>query len=131
MSTLSLDLRGRLLIAYDNHEGTRDEIAHRFRVTEGMAKNLLQQRRRIGDIGPQHHRAGRKPLILATHQTRMRELLAQKPDLTLKELRERLALECTLPAIHYTLERMGLTCNPANVSWKAYRGAEDVVLMGG
>lgn len=39
----------------------------------------------------------------------MRQLLAYKPDLTLQELREQLALECTLPAIHYALERMGLT----------------------
>lgn len=109
MSTLSLDLRERILAAYDNHEGTRDEVARRFRVSVGMVKKLLQQRRRIGDIAPQHHRAGRKPLILGTHQAQMRELLAQKPDLTLKELRQRLGLGCSLPAVHYALERMGLT----------------------
>jgi transposase len=39
----------------------------------------------------------------------MRTLLSKKPDLTLKELREALELDCTLPAIHYALSRMGLT----------------------
>jgi transposase len=107
--TLSLDLRERILAAYDNKEGTRDEVAHRFRVSVGMVKKLLQQRRRTGDIRPQHHRSGRKPLIIPEHQEQMRQLLRQKPDLTLQELRQRLGLPCTLPAIHYALQRMGLT----------------------
>ena len=39
----------------------------------------------------------------------MRALLAKRPDLTLSELREAVALQCSLPAIHYALEKMGLT----------------------
>ena len=35
MRTLSLDLRERILISYDKKEGTRDEIAHRYRVSLG------------------------------------------------------------------------------------------------
>jgi len=52
MQTLSLELRKRILASYDHKEGTREEIAHRYRVSLGMIKKLLQQRRRIGDIGP-------------------------------------------------------------------------------
>lgn len=109
MRTLSLDLRERILDSYDQREGSRHEVAQRFRVSLGMVKKLLQQRRHTGDIGARHHRSGRKPLILALHRNRMRVLLGQKPDLTLKELREALALECSLPAIHYALQKMGLT----------------------
>jgi transposase len=90
-------------------EGTREEIAHRYRVSLGMVKKLLQQRRHTGEIGARHHRSGRKPMILATHQRQMRALLGKKPDLTLKELRAAVALECSLPAIHYALAKMGLT----------------------
>ena len=39
----------------------------------------------------------------------MRTLLGRKPDMTLKELRAALTLDCTLPAVHYVLEKMGLT----------------------
>lgn len=109
MRTLSLDLRERILSSYDRKEGTRPEIAARYRVSLGMVKKLLQQRRRTGDIGPRHRYSGRKPKILAGHQQQMRSLLVRKPDLTLKELRQAVALNCTLPAIHYALERMGLT----------------------
>jgi transposase len=109
MRTLSLDLRERILTSYDNHEGTRQEVAVRFRVSLGMVKKLLQQRRRTGNIAPRHHCAGRKPMILACHRHQMQTLLGRKPDLTLKELRAAVALECTLPAIHYALKKLGLT----------------------
>ena len=109
MRTLSLDLRERILASYDSADGTRDQIASRYRVSLGMVKKLLQQRRRTGDIAPRHYRSGRKPLIVAAHRRQMRTLLSKKPDLTLKELRAALELECSLPAIHYALVDLGLT----------------------
>ena len=109
MRTLSLDLRERILVSYDGGEGTRAEIAHRFRVSPGMVKKLLAQRRRTGDIAPRHHCAGRKPVIVAAHQRQLRALLARKSDLTLKEMRAAMELECSLQAIHVVLARMGLT----------------------
>lgn len=107
--TISLDLRERILAAYDADEDTREAVAWRFRVSLGMVKKLLQQRRRIGDIRPQHHRSGSKPRIVASHEQQFRTLLDKKPDLTLKELRAATGLACTLPAIHYVLVRLGLT----------------------
>jgi len=109
MATLSLDLRERIVASYDNEEGTRDQIARRYRVSLGMVKKLLQQRRRTGFIGSLHHHSGRKPVILASHRQAMRAALRRKPDLTLAELREAVGLACTLPAIHYVLADMGLT----------------------
>ena len=119
VKTLSLDLRERILAAYDQKEGTREEVAHRFRVSLGMVKKLLQQRRRTGHIGARHHHSGRKPLIVAAHHAHLRVLLDKKPDLTLKELRAATGLTCTLPAIHYALQKLELTykkrrCTPAS-----------------
>jgi len=104
-----MDLRERILVAYDAREGTRDDVALRFRVSLGMVKKLLQQRRRTGDVQPRHRFSGRKPLILEEHQQRMRQLLGKQPDMTLHELRSAVGLSCTLPAIHYALARMNLT----------------------
>jgi transposase len=109
MRTLSLDLRERILASYDNDEGTRAEVAHRFRVSLGMVKKLLQQRRRTGDIAARHHFAGRKPMIVSAHRSQMRSLLAKKNDLTLKELREATGLKCSLQAINVVLGKLGLT----------------------
>jgi len=109
MKTISLDLRERIVAAYDAGGDTREAVARRFRVSEGMVKKLLGQRRRTGQIGPRHHRSGRKPLILPEHRERLRQLVAAKPDATLAELRAALDLNCTLPAIHYVLGALGLT----------------------
>ena len=109
MRTLSLDLRERILASYDNDEGPRVEIAHRFRVSLGMVKKLLQQRRHTGDIAPRYRFCGRKPMIVGAQQSQMRALLARKNDLTLKELREATGLKCSLQAINVVLGKMGLT----------------------
>jgi len=125
--TTSLDLRERILATYDEDKGTREDVARRFRVSLGLVKKLLQQRRHTGDIAPRHHRAGRKPLILAGHQRQMRTLLGQKPDLTLWELRDALALGCSLQAIHVVLVKMGLSYKkrhsaPASKTAQTLRG---------
>ena len=109
MRTRSLDLRERILTSYNHPAGTREEIAYRFRVSLGMGKKLLQQRRRTGDIRPRHRYSGRKPMIVEVHRRPLRALLSRKPDMTLKELRQAVALPCTLPASHYTLAKLGLT----------------------
>jgi transposase len=109
MKTLSVDLRERILASYDAREGTREETADRYRVSLGMVKKLLQQRRKTGDIRPRHHYSGRKPKILDRHRRRLRHLLSRQPDLTLAELRAATALSCSLPAIHYALAAMNLT----------------------
>ena len=124
---ISLDLRQRILASYDQHEGTREEIAQRFRVSLGMVKKLLQQRRHGGDIACQYHRCGRQPRIVAGHRQKLRELLSRKPDLTLEELRRAAQLDCTIQAIHYVLEDMGLTYKkrrsaPANKTGRTLPG---------
>ena len=109
MATLSMDLRERIVAAYDRGDGTREQIADRYDVSLGMVKKLLQQRRRTGDIGPRHHHSGRKPKITAKHEKQLKRLIGERPDMTLEELRAAIDLDCTVPAIFYALERMGLS----------------------
>ena len=109
MKTLSIDLRERVVASYDAKEGTRQEIAGRFRVSLGMVKKLLLQRRKTGGIWPLHKNAGRKPMITPAHRRQIKELLNKQPDMTLSELRAALGLNCSLPAIHYVLADMNLT----------------------
>ena len=130
MAALSTDLRERILRAYDQGTHTREEVAQRFDVSLGMVKKLLHQRRHLQDITPQYHRCGRKATITIGHQRQMRQWLNRKPDMTLAELRHALELDCTLPAIHYVLLKMGLSykkrrSEPANKTAKTFaaRGA--------
>lgn len=119
MATLSLDIRQRILARYDEGKDTREEVAKRFCVSLGMVKKLIQQRKRIGEIGPLHSRAGRKPLITLRHKDRLRELIRKRPDTTLTEFRAALRLSCSLTAVHKALAGMGMTykkrhCGPVS-----------------
>lgn len=77
MKTLSLDLRERILASYDANEGTRKEIAKLYRVSLGMVKKLLQQRRKTGDIAPRHHNSGRPRKLSDSQIEELRNLLSQ------------------------------------------------------
>ena len=96
MDTISLDLRQRILSSYDQGEGTREDIAKRYRVSLGFVAKLLTQRRRTKDIAPRHRYSGRKPKLLKSHRRQLRALLAKKPDMTLQEMQRALAVDCTL-----------------------------------
>jgi transposase len=109
MATLSQDLRERIVAAYDRGEGTRQEIADRYDVSLAMVKKLLYQRNKTGDIGNRHRFSGPKPKIGAAHRKRLQRLVREQPDLTLEELRDAIAVECTPQAVFYVLEDMGLT----------------------
>jgi transposase len=107
MATLSMDLRERIVLAYDVGGSTRQDIADRFCVSLGMVKKLLGQRKVTGDIAARHHRSGRKPKITTAHKEELRRRVADRPDITLEELRDVIGVSCSLPAIHYVLSKMG------------------------
>jgi transposase len=109
MKTLSLGLRQHIIKGYDRQDCTREQVARRFDVSVGMVKKLLSQRLRLGDIRPQYHRCGRKPLFDAACCCRLRDLVRARPEATLQELHGALGVDCTLVAIHYLLIRPGLS----------------------
>ena len=104
-----MDLRERIVTAYEGKEGTREEVARRFKVSVGMVKKLLAQRTRTGDLRPRYRYCGRKARLEPEHGERIRRLVEKEPDVTLVEMKQKLELGCTIGAIHWVLTRMGLT----------------------
>lgn len=120
---LSIDLRERIIDAYDQGSMTQQAVAQRFAVSIELVKKLLKQRRELGEIGAQYQNCGRKPKITESHRQRMTGLLEEQPDLTLEEIRQGLGLDCTIQAIHYVLKEMGISykkrrCAPASKTEK-------------
>ncbi|OAM88704.1 IS630 transposase-related protein [Termitidicoccus mucosus] len=106
---ISMDLRERIVEAYDGKEGSREEVARRFKVSLELVKKLLRQRKRTGDLRPRYRYCGRKAKVLPEHGQALKQLIAQEPELTLAQMKERLGLDCTIGAIHWVLKKMGLT----------------------
>lgn len=106
---LSLDLRERIVAAYEAEEGTRAEVAKRYKVSVGMVKKLLAQKARTGDLRPRHRFSGRKARLLPEQGPKLKALIVEQPDLTLAELKARLGLNCTVAAVHWVVTKLGLT----------------------
>lgn len=106
------DLRRKFLSAYDEGEGTLEELAERFVVSVGWAKKISAQRNLTGQAERVPHRAGRKPHAGPEAQQQVRAWIAAKPDLTLAEiqgkLRSQAAVGLSIPQIWRLLRRMGL-----------------------
>ena len=94
----------------------RHDVAERFDVSLGMGKKLLQQRRRTGEIAPRHSYSGRKPKITDKLKRNLKRLVDEYPDMTLDELRNAIGLNCSLTAIHYAVDKMGLSYKKRRLS---------------
>ena len=108
MKAYSMDLRERVVAACDRGEGTRAEIAKRFRVGVAWVYRLLQRRRDTGSIEPKPHGGGQTPAFDQAAAERLRRAVADRPDATLEELREAVGVACGTSAVHRALEKLGL-----------------------
>jgi transposase len=106
MKPISLDLRKRIVEAYDAGEGTRQEIAERFKVSVHMVKKLLSQQRKLGSLEAQTHRCGRKPKLDDEDKQWLRETVKKRPDITLEELRQAFAKPCCIVTIFRGLREL-------------------------
>jgi transposase len=86
---LSADLRERLVRAVSSGS-SRNAAAKKFEVSVSAVIKLLQRWKATGSYKPAQMGGYRKPL-LGAHVDRVRELLAEKPDMSIAELQKRLA----------------------------------------
>ena len=109
MKPYSMDLRERVVAGCDAREGTREQIARRFGVSDGWIRKLLRRRRETGSIAPLPQNPGRKPALNDRQRQRLRRLIERRPDATLKELREALGLKISIAALDRAVRGLGLT----------------------
>jgi len=105
MQAYSLDLRQRVVAAYENGVETILEVAERFEVSDSFIKKLLRRKRTTGEIAPVGHRGGQPPRLSDKHRKWLLKTVLAQPDITLGELRERLLREQNLSASVPTLCR--------------------------
>ena len=87
----SVDLRERVVRAVENGASRRASAA-KFEVSISFVVKLMQRWRRCGTVQPDRI-GGAKRSALAAHGERVHALVAAEPDLTIAELRHRLAAE--------------------------------------
>jgi transposase len=108
MRPLSNDLRKRIIAAVDDREGSRRELARRFKVDVSCITRLLQLRRQTGSIEPRPHGGGIAPTLDQDGLERLRRLVEDDPDATLRELRDRLGIDGSIMIVWRGLKSLGI-----------------------
>lgn len=111
MKAYSLDLRQKIVDAYDRKQGSQRQVARIFGVSLAFVEKLLRQRRRTGDLSPRTPR-GSKPLLDPSALQLVCQLVQQQPDLTLQELcdlvDQQRGIRASVPTMCTWLQRLGL-----------------------
>ena len=108
----SNDLRGKFLQAYEEGEGTLEELAEQFRVSLSWAKKISARRSRSGEVDAPVWRHGPVSRVTPAVQEWIRRQIRAQPDVTLQELRERLEeaqqLRLSMGRMWLALRQLGL-----------------------
>ena len=107
MKTYSMDLRERVVRAYDQKVGSQKKIASIFGVSISWVKKMLRRRRETGSFAPKPHGGGHPLAFDPSKQEELKALLKSEPGATLEELRANTGVKCSLVAVWRTLKRMG------------------------
>ena len=118
MKPYSKEFRGEVLAACDRGGGTR-EVATRFDVSESWVRRVKQERRELNKVAPLLTRK-RIPLW-APLADRIRQVVAQKPDITLRELKAELQTDLSLATLCVALQRLRLTFKKKSSSRRSGR----------
>ena len=109
MKAYPFELRQRIVDAVDRGVGSLPVVASLFNVSIHCISGYLQLRQETGSLQPRPNPGGRPPAIPPERYDELRELLAQQPDLTLEQIRDRMGVACSLAAICRTLKKLNLT----------------------
>ena len=115
MAAYSIDLRQKILRAYERHLGSQRRIADLFGVSLAFVEKVLCQHRTTGDITPKPHAGGQKPRLAAAAQAVVRRSGADHQEATLEEWCPRVAADRGVrvrgPTRCRVLQRLGLPRN--------------------
>jgi len=88
MRAYSLDLRERVVAAYEKGGQSIAEIAAQFSVGQTFLKKMLRQKRQSGSLERLPSRAGAKKVLSEVHRRWLSKQVKERPDATLVELQE-------------------------------------------
>src|SRR5262249_14290872 len=109
MEAYSMDLRVRIVQSYLAQEGSQTVLAERFKVSERWLRNLLRRNRETGSIEPLPHGGCRQRIIGPDKEPVLLKVLAETPDASLDELRDRCGVNGSRMCIARALQRLEVT----------------------
>lgn len=109
----SLDLRQKIVDAYDRGSISQRGLAKHFGVAKSFIEKLLKQHRETGSIAPKVREQQTPPKLNEAHRAVLAELVEANNDATLAELSDQVyehtGIRVGTTTMHNTLKKMGLS----------------------
>lgn len=105
-------LRKRVVEAYENAEGTYEQVANRFKVSVRCVTNWMKLKRETGSIEPRPHGGGTAPVIDDRGERLLTRWVEETSNWTLLTLMQRLkteGYEVSEATVSRTLAKMEIT----------------------
>jgi transposase len=93
MAAYAIDLRQKILRAWERRFGSQRIIADVFGGSLACVEKVLRQHRTTGNMAPKPHAGGQKPRLDAAAHAVIQRLVGDHPDATLQELCARVAAD--------------------------------------
>jgi transposase len=107
MRNYSVDLRERVIQAYDRAEGTQAKIAKQFGVSRPWVTKLVQRRRETGSVAAKPHGGGQTAKFVGEQLQDLKNAVSAAPDATLQELLDGSGVKASIMAVQRALVRLG------------------------
>jgi transposase len=112
MQAYSLDLRQRVVRAYEQGQSSIAQIAAQFGVGQTFVKKMLRQKRETTDLSPQPHGGGKPSSLKLAQRRLLQQKVRQDNDISLVELqgilREKAQVEVHVSTISRALKQLDL-----------------------
>lgn len=109
----SLDLREKAVSAYENGEGSQEEIAKRFCIGLRTLQEWLVLKKETGSVEPKEYiYRGRQTIIGEAGSAFIKKIIEEKPDVLIAEIRssykKKFKIEVAQSMISRALEKLNL-----------------------
>lgn len=102
---LSVDLRQRIIAAYEAKEGSQRQLAKRFKVSLSFIRDLRRHQRQTGKVQPKPHGGGAVAKLGKEQLPIVAALVTAQPDALLVELCDRFAQQTGVSVSLSTMHR--------------------------
>src|SRR4028119_1079896 len=112
MAAYSIDLRKKILSAWENKEGSQRELAKRFKVSLSFIRDFLRRYRETGEITARRQGGDRRSKLKGFEEELLKIMVTEQSDIYLREIqegiKERTEIEVSISSLSRTLNRLKL-----------------------
>lgn len=112
MAAYSLDLRQKILNAWQNKENTQRGLAKRFKVSLSFVRDFLRRYRETNEIAAKPQGGDRRSKITGKNEELVKMIVKKQNDIYIREIKEKLQesseIKVSVSSLSRTLKRLDL-----------------------